>query len=258
MRAYLTFASLLATAALAACSEGATAPSGSAKLRVVNVAATAGAMVRRIDNGATAAIALNDTASGTTLVTLTPGNHQIRVYQGVDTTGAVLVNTTLTVRENESYAVVVSGNLPAAPAAPTLRSTVLQVQPFALPAGTLSLTGVFAALPASAAAVRVVHVSANANGAAPTTPTFNAYLYSAATARPATATLASAAFPSASDFQFVDVSAAPYKLDITNTAGTLTRGTIASLTLAGGNIRTVLVLDGATAATVQFVVLNDN
>lgn len=256
MRHALSLVGALATAALAACGEATAVPTGTASIKIVNVAATAGTIVRRVNTDAAVTMTLNDTATATTTVNVPQGVQQIRIYRGPDTTGAVLVNTSLTVRAGERYVVVISGNIPTT-GTPTLRSTVLQQQPFSLPTGTLSQTGVYAALPASAAAVRVVNASANANAAG--SGTVNAYLYPASGTRPATATLASAAFPSASDYQYVDVTTAPYRLDITSVAATpVVRGTLNPLALAAGNIRTIVVVDGATASTVQFFVINDN
>lgn len=247
----------LAAAAMAACSEGATAPTGTATVRVLYTASTAGAASLRIDNGTTlSALTLFDTTSAATFQ-VTPGVRQFRVYGGADTTATVRANVSLTVREGERYTIIVRGNLPAAPAAQTLGTTVVQNLAFTFPSGLGQPnvgTGV-APLPANAAAIRVIHASANANGAGAASTVFG-FVYPSATARPATATISSASATTAPTDWFY-LSAGTYTVDIATTvAATTLRGT-ANVTLAAGDIRTVVVGDAATLPGVRFLVLND-
>jgi hypothetical protein len=247
----------LAAAALSACSEGATAPTGTATVRVLYTASTAGPASLRIDNGASlTTLALFDTTTAATFQ-VAPGVRQFRVYGGADTTATVRANVSLTIREGERYTIVVRGNLPAAPAAQTLLTTVVQNLDFAFPVGTGQPnvgTGV-ATLPTNAAALRVIHAAGNANGTGVSNAVFG-FVYPTATARPAAATISNASVTTAPTDWFY-LSAGAYTVDIaTSVAATTIRGT-ANVTLGAGDIRTVIVGDAATLPGVRFIVLND-
>jgi uncharacterized cupin superfamily protein len=259
MRFYRFVPATLAAVALAACSEGATAPTGTASVRVLYTSSTAGAASLRIDNATTLRpLTLFDTASTTAVFQVTPGVRQFRVYGGADTTATVRANVSLTIRENERYTIVVRGNLLAPPAAQTLLTTVVQNLDFNFPAGT-GQPGVGAGvtpLPSNPAALRVIHAAGNANGLAPISNTVWGWVYPQGTARPTTATVASVGVTAApTDWFFL--SAGTYTVDIGSSAvPAVVRGT-ANLTLAAGDITTVVVGDAATLPGVRFVVLND-
>lgn len=245
----------LAAAAMAACSEGATAPTGTASVRVIYTSSTAGTASLRVGTAATLTpLALFDT---TVVVQVAPGAVQFRVYGGADTTATVRANLTLTVREGERYTIVVRGNLPAAPAAQTLATTVVQTINFRFPASTGQPnvgTGV-TPLPANAAALRVIHAAANVNGAGTPNAVWG-FIYPQGSARPATALIpnASATTPP-TDFNYL--SAGTYTVDLaTSSAATVIRATT-DVTLGAGDIRTVIVGDAATLPGARFLVLND-
>jgi hypothetical protein len=255
MRNFRFLTVTLAAVAMAACSEGATAPTGTASVRVIYTSSTAGPASLRVGTAATLTpLALYDE---NVIVQVAPGAVQFRVYGGTDTTATVRANLTLTVREGERYTIVVRGNLPAAPAPQTLATTVVQNLDFQFPTGLGQPnvgTGV-TALPANAAAIRVIHAAANVNGAGAASTVFG-FVYPQGGARPVTATIASASATTAPTDWFY-LSAGTYTVDIATTvAATTIRGT-ANVTLAAGDIRTVIVGDAATLPGARFIVIND-
>lgn len=245
----------LAAAAMAACSEGATAPTGTASVRVLYTSSTAGAASLRVGTATTLTpLALFDTA---VVVQVAPGSAQFRIYGGADTTATVRANVTLTVREGERYTIVVRGNLPAAPAAQTLLTTVVQNLDFQFPTGTGQPnvgTGV-TPLPSGAAALRVIHAAGNVNGTGVSSAVWG-FVYPQGGARPATATIANASVTAAPTDWFY-LGAGTYTVDLATSAAATTIRATANLTLTAGDIRTVIVGDAAALPGARFIVLND-
>lgn len=245
----------LAAAAMAACSEGATAPTGTASVRVIYTSSTAGTASLRVGTAATLTpLALFDT---TVVVRVAPGAVQFRVYGGADTTATVRANLTLTVREGERYTIVVRGNLPAAPAAQTLATTVVQTLDFQFPGGIGQPnvgTGV-TPLPSGAAALRVIHAAANVNGTGTGSAVWG-FVYPQSAARPATALISNAS-ATAAPTDFTYLSAGTYTVDLATSAAATTIRATANVTLGAGDIRTVIVGDAATLPGARFLVLSD-